>query len=63
MASRSYARSSALRTDSLFVSCVGQKRGKDSHDKKKDVVQLRARGGMVGQKHNPFPKSSDENGA
>jgi phosphate transport system ATP-binding protein len=31
--------------------------GRDIHDKKQDVVQLRARVGMVFQKPNPFPKS------
>src|SRR3954464_14955323 len=31
--------------------------GRDSHDKKQDVVQLRARVGLVFQKPNPFPKS------
>ena len=35
--------------------------GKDIHDKKRDVVQLRARVGMVFQKPNPFPKSIYEN--
>jgi phosphate transport system ATP-binding protein len=35
--------------------------GKDIHDKKQDVVQLRARVGMVFQKPNPFPKSIFEN--
>ena len=30
--------------------------GKDIHDKKQDVVQLRARVGMVFQKPNPFPE-------
>jgi phosphate transport system ATP-binding protein len=35
--------------------------GKDIHDKKQDVVQLRARVGMVFQKPNPFPKSIYEN--
>ena len=35
--------------------------GKDIHDRKQDVVQLRARIGMVFQKPNPFPKSIYEN--
>ncbi len=35
--------------------------GKDIHDKGQDVVQLRARVGMVFQKPNPFPKSIFEN--
>ena len=35
--------------------------GQDIHDKKQDVVQLRARVGMVFQKPNPFPKSIYEN--
>jgi phosphate transport system ATP-binding protein len=35
--------------------------GNDIHDKKRDVVQLRARVGMVFQKPNPFPKSIFEN--
>jgi phosphate transport system ATP-binding protein len=35
--------------------------GRDIHDKKQDVVQLRARVGMVFQKPNPFPKSIYEN--
>jgi phosphate transport system ATP-binding protein len=35
--------------------------GNDIHDKKQDVVQLRARVGMVFQKPNPFPKSIYEN--
>ena len=35
--------------------------GQDIHDKKRDVVQLRARVGMVFQKPNPFPKSIYEN--
>jgi phosphate transport system ATP-binding protein len=35
--------------------------GKDIHDKKQDVVQLRARVGMVFQKPNTFPKSIYEN--
>jgi phosphate transport system ATP-binding protein len=35
--------------------------GNDIHDKKRDVVQLRARVGMVFQKPNPFPKSIYEN--
>jgi phosphate transport system ATP-binding protein len=35
--------------------------GNDIHDKKQDVVQLRARVGMVFQKPNPFPKSIFEN--
>jgi phosphate transport system ATP-binding protein len=35
--------------------------GKDIHEKKQDVVQLRARVGMVFQKPNPFPKSIFEN--
>jgi phosphate transport system ATP-binding protein len=35
--------------------------GKDIHYKKRDVVQLRARVGMVFQKPNPFPKSIYEN--
>lgn len=35
--------------------------GKDIQDKRQDVVQLRARVGMVFQKPNPFPKSIYEN--
>jgi phosphate transport system ATP-binding protein len=35
--------------------------GHDIHDKRTDVVQLRARVGMVFQKPNPFPKSIYEN--
>ncbi len=35
--------------------------GNDIHDPKMDVVQLRARVGMVFQKPNPFPKSIYEN--
>jgi phosphate transport system ATP-binding protein len=35
--------------------------GQDIYDKKVDVVQLRARVGMVFQKPNPFPKSIFEN--
>jgi phosphate transport system ATP-binding protein len=35
--------------------------GKDIHEKRQDVVQLRARVGMVFQKPNPFPKSIYEN--
>ncbi len=35
--------------------------GQDIHDPKMDVVQLRARVGMVFQKPNPFPKSIYEN--
>jgi phosphate transport system ATP-binding protein len=35
--------------------------GKDIHDRRQDVVQLRARIGMVFQKPNPFPKSIYEN--
>ena len=35
--------------------------GQDIHDRKQDVVQLRARVGMVFQKPNPFPKSIFEN--
>jgi phosphate transport system ATP-binding protein len=35
--------------------------GRDIHDKRTDVVQLRARVGMVFQKPNPFPKSIYEN--
>jgi phosphate transport system ATP-binding protein len=35
--------------------------GQDIHEKKQDVVQLRARVGMVFQKPNPFPKSIYEN--
>jgi phosphate transport system ATP-binding protein len=35
--------------------------GLDIHDKQNDVVQLRARVGMVFQKPNPFPKSVYEN--
>ena len=35
--------------------------GQDIHDSKQDVVQLRARVGMVFQKPNPFPKSIYEN--
>src|SRR4030095_9962832 len=35
--------------------------GRDIHEKRQDVVQLRARVGMVFQKPNPFPKSIFEN--
>jgi phosphate transport system ATP-binding protein len=35
--------------------------GHDIHDKRRDVVQLRARVGMVFQKPNPFPKTIYEN--
>jgi phosphate transport system ATP-binding protein len=35
--------------------------GRDIHDENQDVVQLRARIGMVFQKPNPFPKSIYEN--
>ena len=35
--------------------------GRDIHDRKLDVVQLRARVGMVFQKPNPFPKSIYDN--
>jgi phosphate transport system ATP-binding protein len=35
--------------------------GTDIHDKRQDVVQLRARIGMVFQKPNPFPKTIYEN--
>ncbi len=35
--------------------------GRDIYDRKQDVVQLRARVGMVFQKPNPFPKSIFEN--
>lgn len=35
--------------------------GQDIHERKQDVVQLRARVGMVFQKPNPFPKSIYEN--
>jgi phosphate transport system ATP-binding protein len=35
--------------------------GQDVYDRKQDVVQLRARVGMVFQKPNPFPKSIYEN--
>src|SRR4030095_6453904 len=35
--------------------------GDDIYSPKMDVVQLRARGGMVFQKPNPFPKSIFEN--
>jgi phosphate transport system ATP-binding protein len=35
--------------------------GQDIHEKRRDVVQLRARVGMVFQKPNPFPKSIYEN--
>jgi phosphate transport system ATP-binding protein len=35
--------------------------GNDIHDKRQDVVQLRARVGMVFQKPNPFPKTIYEN--
>jgi phosphate transport system ATP-binding protein len=35
--------------------------GNDIHDRKRDVVQLRARVGMVFQKPNPFPKSIYDN--
>jgi phosphate transport system ATP-binding protein len=35
--------------------------GKDIHDRRQDVVQLRARVGMVFQKPNPFPKTIFEN--
>ena len=35
--------------------------GQDIHDKRQDVVQIRARVGMVFQKPNPFPKSIYDN--
>jgi phosphate transport system ATP-binding protein len=35
--------------------------GSDIHDERRDVVQLRARVGMVFQKPNPFPKSIYDN--
>jgi len=35
--------------------------GRDIHERRQDVVQLRARVGMVFQKPNPFPKSIYEN--
>ena len=35
--------------------------GKDIYDRELDVVELRARVGMVFQKPNPFPKSIFEN--
>jgi phosphate transport system ATP-binding protein len=35
--------------------------GQDIHDRRQDVVQLRARVGMVFQKPNPFPKTIYEN--
>ena len=35
--------------------------GQDIYDRRQDVVQLRARIGMVFQKPNPFPKSIYEN--
>lgn len=35
--------------------------GKDIHERRQDVVQLRARVGMVFQKPNPFPKTIYEN--
>jgi phosphate transport system ATP-binding protein len=35
--------------------------GQDIHDKRQDVVQIRARVGMVFQRPNPFPKSIYEN--
>jgi len=35
--------------------------GRDIHEKKQDVVQLRAKVGMVFQKPNPFPKTIYEN--
>jgi phosphate transport system ATP-binding protein len=35
--------------------------GQDIHDRRRDVVQLRARVGMVFQKPNPFPKTIYEN--
>ena len=35
--------------------------GQDIYDRRQDVVQLRARVGMVFQKPNPFPKSIYEN--
>ena len=35
--------------------------GRDIYDRRQDVVQLRARVGMVFQKPNPFPKSIYEN--
>ena len=43
------------------VSGLIQIDGNDIHDKRRDVVQLRARIGMVFQKPNPFPKSIFEN--
>ncbi len=53
------------RMNDTIPSCrmTGQVRldGNDIHDPKLDVVQLRARVGMVFQKPNPFPKSIFEN--
>lgn len=43
------------------VEGVIQLDGQDIHEKRQDVVQLRARVGMVFQKPNPFPKSIYEN--
>jgi phosphate transport system ATP-binding protein len=50
--------------DTIPIARVGGKieiEGQDIHDKNLDVVQLRARVGMVFQKPNPFPKSIFEN--
>jgi len=43
-----------------FTGCITLD-GQDIYDKRQDVVQLRARIGMVFQKPNPFPKSIYEN--
>ncbi|MBV7256806.1 phosphate ABC transporter ATP-binding protein [Pacificimonas sp. WHA3] len=50
--------------DTIDIARVGGRielDGKDIYDPKMDVVQLRARVGMVFQKPNPFPKSIYEN--
>jgi phosphate transport system ATP-binding protein len=50
--------------DTIPIARVGGKieiEGQDIYDKSLDVVQLRARVGMVFQKPNPFPKSIFEN--
>ncbi|HEX2429603.1 MAG TPA: phosphate ABC transporter ATP-binding protein PstB [Aestuariivirgaceae bacterium] len=50
--------------DTIPIARVGGKieiEGQDIYDKNLDVVQLRARVGMVFQKPNPFPKSIFEN--
>ena len=47
--------------DGCRISGVVTLDGADIYDKKVDVVQLRARVGMVFQKPNPFPKSIYEN--